>query len=224
MFVQMNSRDLVEGQPIGFGECRSLGSNFQAGDRLDLTLRDEELHSTFEVDTLPASDAEMVLVPHKRKDGPMIRFQSMALPIRADGKDAQLALIDTFAGNMTSGHLRMEDHVVQVPTGKNGKVEPAPKTKRMEDLGFDRVYSIEAGLYDATVDAESARPVNLLQDQNYIFIRTGGGKSNFPESLVVFPDTPMPPPPPVPKSGSRSAVAIAMPLMAILALALVVLP
>lgn len=224
MFVQMNSRDLVKGQPIGFGECRSLGSNFQVGDRLDLTLRDEELHSTFAVDSLPGSDAEMVLVPHKRKDGPMIRFHSMALPIRSDGKDAQLALIDTFAGNMSAGHLRMEDHIFQVPTGKNGKVAPAPKTKRMEDLGFDRVYSIEAGLYDAAVDAENARPVNLLQDQNYVFIRTGGGQSNFPESLVVFPDTPMPPPPPVPKSGSRSAVAIAMPLMAILALALVVLP
>lgn len=225
MFVQVNGRDLVAGQPIGFGECRGLDSRVQAGDRLDMILRDEQLQSTFEVDTLPPGDAELVLVPHKRKNSKMIRFQSMAMPVRADGKDAQLALIDTFAGNGTTSMIRMEDHVVQVPTrGKDGKVQwqPSTNTKRVENLNFDRVYSVEAGLYDANMDDTRAKPINLLQDKNYVFIRTGGGQSNFPESLVVFPETPMPPPP-VLRSGSRASSSIGVLHMAILAFAGVML-
>jgi hypothetical protein len=222
MLVQVNGDEATEGRSIDFGECRSVDSRVQSGDRLDLVLRDEGLHSTFEIDTIPPSDAELVLVPHKRKESPMIRFQSLAMPIRADGKDAQLALVDTFAGNSSRPSLRMEDHIVQTYIIKDGKKfeEPQTKTKRAEDLSFDRVYSVEAGLYDAAMDDTPAKPVNLLQDQNYIMIRAGGGASNFPESLMVFPDTPMPPPP-APKSGS---CAIGMPLMAILAFACVVLP
>merc|ERR1719401_511392 len=106
----------------------------------------------------------------------------------------------------------MSDHIIEVPSGR--KDQPSMKTPRMEDLSFDRVYSLDAGVYDAAVDEMGARPVNLLQDQNYVFIRTGGGKSDIPESLVVFPDTPMPPPPPplAPRSGSRSSYAIGLQL------------
>jgi hypothetical protein len=216
MVAQMNGKDITDaGRPIGFRECRTLASGVQAGDRLDLSLRDVELQSTFEVNALPPSDAELLLVPYKKKNSPMIRFQSFAFPTRADGKDAQLALIDTFAGNSTMARVRMEDHIQEVApkAGKDGHAPvTTPAPKRMEELNFDRVYSVEAGVYNTAVDEDQVdmsagrKPqlVNLAKDQNYVFIRMGDGQNDFPESLVVFPETPLPPSPPS-RSGARAS-------------------
>ena len=41
-------------------------------------------------------------------DSAMIRFQSFAFPLSADGQEARLALIDTCDGKSTSPRLQME--------------------------------------------------------------------------------------------------------------------
>jgi hypothetical protein len=196
MECKKNGQDMLvkEGSPVAFRECRYIDGQVQSHDRLDISLRDLDFHGTFEVGALPTSDAVLLLVPYKRPGSPMIRFQSFAFPTRADGKDAQLALIDTFAGNATAtARLLMEDHIAN---NENKTV-----SKRVEQLNFDRVYSVEAGLYDAAVGKEvtstrgALKMLNLQQDQNYVVLRTGDDEANFPESLVVFPDTPLPSPP-----------------------------
>ncbi|CAK0905905.1 unnamed protein product [Prorocentrum cordatum] len=70
---------------------------------------------------------------------------------------------------------------------------------KIEQLNFDRVYSVEEGEYDASVaerrGAEGpprrgvARLLKLQKNQNYVVLRTGDDRGQFPESLVVFPQT-----------------------------------
>merc|ERR1719242_272976 len=97
----------------------------------------------------------------------MIRFQSFAFTLSEDNQDARLALIDTFDGNTTaSPRLLMEDHA-----------ENRSLARHTELLAFDRVYSVEAGEYDAAVDdrgdSRDRRTVNLERNQNYVVLRTG---------------------------------------------------
>merc|ERR1719333_1047192 len=77
------------------------------------------------------------------------------------------------------------------------------KARRNEQLSFDRVYQVEAGIYDATIQdnkhKDTLKVVNLAEDQSYVVIRTGD--DHMGESLVVFPETPMPQKKVVPSSG-----------------------
>lgn len=186
--AKIDGQEPFADSPVGFRECRYVGGagTVKAGDRLSLTLRDAELHGTFEVGSLPPTDAELLLVPYKRKGSPMIHFQSFAFPTRADGKDAQLALLDAYGGSASgAARMRMADAV------EHGK----PKG-RAEELAFDRVYQVDAGVYETSVDGTTPKLVNLLKDQNYVFIRAGDDESSDSEGLMVFPESPLPPPPP----------------------------
>jgi hypothetical protein len=202
--------------PVGFRECRYVQGGVQAKDKLDLSLSGQELKSTFEVGALPNTDAILLLVPYRKPGSPLIRFQSFAFPQGGAREEAQLAVIDTFAGNTSAARLLMQDHLDETqapqPKSADGKAvsfKAAPK--RQEQLNFDRVYSVEAGLYDASVDDAKAvddafkssnKVVNLAKDGSYVVIRTGDDR--FGESLVVFPETPMPKKPKLVQSGARS--------------------
>lgn len=164
---------------IPFGDCQNVGARVKTGDRLDLSLHGASIKGTFEVGALPQADAQLLVVPYKRKGSPLIHFQSFAFPIHADGKNAQLALFDTFAGNTTDMQLRIKSHA-------------APQ-KIPETMDFDRVFSVASGVYEVG-DAEEV--VNFAKDQNYVVIRTGDDQGSYPQSLIVFPKSPMPPPPP----------------------------
>lgn len=189
MVVRKNEKEvLADGShAIAFRECRYVPAQLRPHDKLDMSLRDMEIHGSFEVeDQLPASDAVLLLVLEKHEGSSLISFQSLAFPTSGSSQgDAQLAVIDTFFGNASSRHLRMEDHI----TGK----EEQTVSKRVEQLSFNRVYSIEAGVYDASVAGEAApgarTALRLGRGQNYVVIRTGsGGAGSVNESLVVFPD------------------------------------
>lgn len=185
----MNGQPLDDDvRPIAFQECRSFGSRrVHQGDQLDLSLRDNDMRSTFEVGALPQNDAQLLLVPYKRKGSSMIHFQSYAFDVRADGKDAQLALMDAFVGG-NSTQLRMRDNVYDQ---ENAKVPPATNT---EELGFNRMYSVEAGVYEAELSEQSVpKFFNFQKDTNYVVIRIGEDGGEFQESLLVFPETPLPP-------------------------------
>jgi len=184
MTVKKNGQEMIaaESQPLQFNECRYIKSRVQPHDKLDVVLRDMEIHGTFEVGALPASDAVLLLVLEKRATSPLVNFQSFAFPATTDKKDAQLAVIDAFRSNSSLGHLKMEDHT----TGKEEKTV----SKRVEQLNFNRVYSIEEGTYDASVAGQSDKKLlNLAKNQNYVVIRTGE-EGHFPESLVLFPELP----------------------------------
>merc|ERR1719254_437528 len=107
----------------------------------------------------------------------MISFQSFAFPKSVDRQDAQLAVINAFSGNATAPRLRMEDHV----SGKEIKTV----AKRVEQLSFNRVYSVEAGEYDASImdneggssatresERKTKRLVKMAKTGNYVLLRT----------------------------------------------------
>merc|ERR1719291_1230873 len=188
MLVHKNKAEVLadKNHAIAFRECRYVKSTLKAQDRLDLMLRDIEVHGTFEVGELPSTDAVLLLVLEKRPQSPMISFQSFAFPASSDATDAQLAVIDAYRGNTSAPHLKMEDHVTDVKS-KN-------VSKRMEQLNFNHVYAVEEGMYDAFVndyahaalEQSTKKTLKLARSQNYVVLRTGED-NHFDESLVVFP-------------------------------------
>jgi len=195
--IRRNAREsMVNAEhALGFKECRYMNNQVQKRDRIHFSLRDVEVEGTFEVGDLPSTDALLLLVLEKRPATPKVSFQSFAFPSGADAKDAQLAVINTFTGNASSPHLKMQDHIAEK--------EKQTITKRTEKLNFNRVYSVEAGGYDVSItdehraglsdtalEAFTRKSLNLARNSNYVIIRTGG--DNFKESLVVFPECPSP--------------------------------
>jgi len=166
---------------LRYRECRRFDSQLQAHDKLDMMLSGMEIHGTFEVGALPASDAILLLVLQKRDHSKLLSFQSFAFPTGTETKEAQLAVIDAYKGNHSSmAHLRVEDHVANT--------EKHEVSKRVEELNFNHVYSVEEGAYDASVsDLKAKTLLKLVKNQNYVVLRTGE-EGNFPESLVVFPE------------------------------------
>jgi len=166
---------------LRFRECRQFDCRLQAHDKLDLTLNGIEIHGAFEVGDLPASDAVLLLVLQKRDHSKLLSFQSFAFPTSADTKEAQLAVVDAYKGNHSSmAHLRVEDHI--------DSKEKHEVSKRVEELNFNHVYSVEEGAYDASVSDQKAKKLlNLVKSKNFIVLRTGE-EGNFPESLVVYPE------------------------------------
>lgn len=193
--IHRNTREsIVDAEhPLGFKECRYMTTRVQRKDRIHFSLRDVEVEGTFEVGDLPGTDALLLLVLEKRPATPKVSFQSFAFPSSADAKDAQLAVINTFSGNASSPHLKMQDHIAEK--------EQQTITKRTEKLNFNRVYSVEAGGYDVSITDEHREGVSdtalelstrknlkLARNSNYVILRTGG--DNFKESLIVFPECP----------------------------------
>jgi len=201
ILVKKNGQETLAdaGHPLSFRECRYASGHVQPHDKLDLMLRDVEIHGTFEVGTLPSSDALLLLVLQRREGSPLVSFQSFAFPVSSGRKDAQLALIDAFQSNLSSSfssHLQVEDHLGTTKGGEGKAV-----SKRVEQLNFNRVYSIEEGTYDASVaerfladnssteaplELHAQQTLRLRKDKNYVVIRTGD-RDHFGESLVVFP-------------------------------------
>jgi len=191
--LKQNGREpQADQRGIRFQECRYISGQVQSKDKFDFIFADTGIQGTFEIGELPSTDALLLLVVEKRDAvSSLVSFQSFAFPSHADGKNAQLAVIDAFKGNSDSPHLRMEDHV-------NTK-EPKTISKRVEQLNFNRIYAIEEGNYDASISdhvldeeqhgADGAkRTFHLVNKHNYVILRTGGGK--FHQSLVVYPELP----------------------------------
>jgi len=183
MTLTRNSQEsLVDTKrPLRFRECRKFNTELKAHDKLDLALLGLEIHGTFEVGSLPSSDAVLLLVLQRRDKSRLVSFQSFAFPTLSESNEAQVAVIDAFKSNSShAAHLKMEDHLM---AGQEKAV-----TKRVEELNFDRVYTVEEGIYDASVTGRMAnKVVNLAKQQSFVVLRTGE-EGHFPESLVVFPE------------------------------------
>mmetsp|Transcript_124273 Transcript_124273/g.247694 ORF Transcript_124273/g.247694 Transcript_124273/m.247694 type:complete len:277 (-) Transcript_124273:44-874(-) len=169
--------------PLRFKECRHFQSRLHTRDKLDVTLLGAEIHGAFQVAELPASDSVLLLVLQRHKTSHMVAFQSLAFPSGTETQEAQLAVIDAYQGTETGSRFQMEDHI----TGKEGH----GASKRIEQLSFNRVYSIEEGEYDTSVTDQSEKKVLLLKkSRNYVILRTGE-EGTFPESLSIFPEDPV---------------------------------
>lgn len=207
--VKQNGKVVLgEGNEGGlpFQDCRYVSSDVHSKDKLDFVFEGSGIQGTFEVEELPESDALLLLVVERRDaTSPLAAFKSLAFPVRADGRDAQLALMDCFRGNSSSPSLRMEDHGTQVQSTDKDH------NRRQEQLSFDRIYAVQEGSYDASIlDSASknqdhltkfsTRMLSLAKNQNYVILRTGDDK-HFPQSLMVFPNPSM-------QSGSPRAAVL----------------
>jgi len=135
---QGNTTNNGDTEALAFKDCRRFEGRLQTHDRLDVFLQGQEVHGSFEVGDLPIADAVLLLVVMKRRDSPTIFFQDYAIPLPQGQKEAQLAVINAAADvNSTSPHLKIEDHM----TGE----EKETVSKRVEQLAFNRVYSLEEG-------------------------------------------------------------------------------
>jgi len=192
--VEKNGREVLAGDndSLHFQECRYFSGQVQKRDQLDIGVRDLDIHSTFEVGELPSNDAVLLLVLGPRPSSSMVGFQSFAFPMAKQKEDAQVAVIDALQSGTGSAHLRMEDHI----TG----MENQTVSKRVEQLNFNRIYSVQQGSYDASItnpqheagnnsaidfELSTRKTFRLSGKTNYVVLRTGGGR--FQESLVVFP-------------------------------------
>jgi len=198
MTLKQNGQAMLsrEQNGLSFRDCKQVSTNIKQKDKLDFVLEGAGVEGTFEVGELPNSDATLLLVVERRDARtPLVAFQSFAFPKRAEGKDAQLAVIDTYKGNSSMPHLRMEDHIA-------GK-EQRTVSKRVEQLNFNRIYAIEEGTYDASISdhvqaakggdmamleerVTGKRMLHMTKSRNYIVMRTGDDR-HFPQSLVIFP-------------------------------------
>jgi len=162
---------------LGFDECAYAPAGVLAKDKLDVTIEDMGIQGTFEVGDLPDGDAVLLLVIQRRDEkSPLIAFQSFAFPMNAGNGEAHLAVIDASVG-LAKTHLKVQDlHAA------------TPKDTRSEELGFNRIYSLDAGAYSLAVsgDAEKSTKQEVEFDghKDYVVIRTGkDGKAN----LIAFP-------------------------------------
>jgi hypothetical protein len=196
--VTQNGAEAREDQRnIRFNECRCTASLVRWKDKLDFVFADSGIRGTFEIGELPDSEALLLLVVEKRDaTSPLVSFQSYAFPAHADGKNAQLAVIDTYKGKSTLPHLRMEDHI--------DNTEKKLVHRRIEQLNFNRIYAIEEGSYDASISDHvqdetglEKKTFRLAKKQNYVILRTSDGLQH--QSLVVYPE--------LPRSASRPLCA-----------------
>jgi len=187
---------------IHFKQCRRISGRMHSKDKLDFTFENSGIQGSFELGELPDTDALLLLVVGKRDaSSPLVGFQSFAFPSRSEGKNAQLAVIDAYKGNSSSPHLRMEDHI-------NSK-ERKTISKRVEQLNFNRIYAIEEGDYDASINdqTEAKTMFHLAKNENYVILRTGD--SQFHQSLVVYPEAPR-------SSARKFAVGLAATFLAVI--------
>jgi len=169
--------DITKDKKLPYKRCEYLSTKVTENDRLDFNV-EEGIGGTFEVSDLPKNDAVLLLVFERRDSSSnLASFQSFAFPFNSAGAAAQVAIIDTVKG--LPGKLRMEDHV----TDKKSRV-------RFEMLDFNRVYSIEAGNYDADLShgdestSTLKKTLSLNSGENYVLLRTGTPDE---EDLVTFP-------------------------------------
>merc|ERR1719161_1698113 len=92
------------------------------------------------------------------------------------GNEAHIAVIDA-STNLPKANLKIRD----LPTKeKNEKKKP-----REEELIFNRIYALDSGNYEMSVDQKSSQNLALESKKDYVVLRTGDGEDH--ETLVAFP-------------------------------------
>lgn len=168
---------------LGFPGCQKFEKvELNQGDKLGFYL-DNKAEGSFEITKLPEKNAMMLLVLEKKDTSTTkLAFQSYSFQAAA-GESAQVAVIDTIKNAATK--LTIEDKVSYDKDGKPAKNQRV----RLEELDLNRVYSIDAGEYDADFKDDSTHKakqnLKFAKGNNYVLIRAGDTKEL--QSMVVFP-------------------------------------
>jgi len=176
--ITKNGAPLESTAALNFQDCQYVNSEVLPKDKLDFEVPEVGIQGTFEVGELPDSDAVLLLVVQKR-DGksPLMSFQSFAFPINPKTTEAHIAVIDA-STNLPKSNLKIRDHPADVK-----------KKAREEELIFDRIYALDSGNYEVSVDKTKPQSVTLDSKKDYVLLRTGDGEAQ--QALVAFPRDPI---------------------------------
>lgn len=167
--------------PMAYRTCRELEPQLKTGDRIDFKFADARA-GTFVVQSLPASDAVLMLVIYRnRADSSEVAFESHMF---SNLVNAQIAVIDTYRGPAQSS-LRIQD------------VKDATAA-RSEILQYDSVVALNPGAYEVVLqgaDGGLRSKSELLVEggDSSVVIRCGTEPAKgriYPEELIVYPVRP----------------------------------
>jgi len=190
--ISKNNVPLEGADSLNFQSCQYVSQEVLPKDKLDFEVQEAGIQGTFEVGDLPDNDAVLLLVVQKR-DGhsPLMSFQSFAFPMNPKDTEAHLAVID--ASSLPKTNLRIRDHSNDVK-----------KKAREEELIFNRIYALDSGNYDVSVDKSGNQSLALESKKDYVILRTGDSEDH--QALVAFPHD-------QPKSSARALVPVLVALL-----------
>jgi hypothetical protein len=127
----------------------------------------------FEVGELPDSDAVLLLVVQRHDaHSQLMSFQSFAFPMNPKGSEAHVAVIDA-STYLPKANLKIRDHPADF------KQKP-----HEEELIFNRIYALDSGNYDVSVDKAAFQSLALESEKDYVILRTGD--SEVRQALVAY--------------------------------------
>merc|ERR1719183_2901878 len=169
--------------PLPYKSCKDFTSELKSGDKLDFKVG-ESAQGSFSVSELPENDAVLLLVVRRHDEkSSSVAFDSHVF---ANVEGVQVAVIDTYKGKERA----------------TPRIKDSNHTKS-EELRYNAVVAVKEGKYDLELDDQEGRSrakqsFVALNHESYVVLRTGAGE-NFPEQLLVFPQSD---PAKLPKSGS----------------------
>lgn len=174
---------------LKYKACGYFNTTLHGKDEIDVIM-DAEIGGTFQVTDLPAPESVLLLIVERRLNSTLMAFQSYVFPVNHENF-AQVAVIDAYKGRQASASLTLEDHVVIRRDGHPLKYQRV----RLEELAFNKVYSIEAGDYDADIAFEDVttkqrkhtlkKLLRLQKGRDYVIMRTGNDED---QELVAYPN------------------------------------
>jgi len=178
--VFRNEEHVTDKEPMAYKQCQDFKLDLAPGDKLIFKVGDANA-GTFSVADLPNTDAVLMLVVYRHDTlSTAVAFESH---VYANLLNAQVAIVDTYKGPEIAT-IRIADH-------------EDSKTSRQEDLRFDSVVAVNAGMYDALLvgkDGTKIMSANFvaLDHESYILMRTGVKAqqgTSYSQELVVFPNS-----------------------------------
>eukprot|EP00448_Togula_jolla_P010511 CAMPEP_0170596110 /NCGR_PEP_ID=MMETSP0224-20130122/14929_1 /TAXON_ID=285029 /ORGANISM="Togula jolla, Strain CCCM 725" /LENGTH=257 /DNA_ID=CAMNT_0010920353 /DNA_START=83 /DNA_END=856 /DNA_ORIENTATION=- len=202
--VSRGSEKLTGDDALAYKECRDFHAHLKSGDKLEFTMGDASA-GTFSVSDLPNNDAVLLLVIHRHDTlSTAVSFESHVF---ANLLNAQVAVIDTYKGKAKGTPRIMDAH--------------SKKQVRSELLRYDSVVAVNPGLYRVALEGQNGNETAsaqlvALNRESYIVLRVGVEAKegqDFPEELVVFPQSD----PSALPSGAVSSAPFALALLLALA-------
>jgi len=172
--ISKNGVALPGATSLNFQDCQYVSSEVLPKDKLDFEVPEVGIQGTFEVGELPDSDAVLLLVVQRHDaHSQLMSFQSFAFPMNPKGSEAHVAVIDA-STNLPKANLKIRDHPADF------KQKP-----HEEELIFNRIYALDSGNYDVSVDKAAFQSLALESEKDYVILRTGD--SEVRQALVAFP-------------------------------------
>eukprot|EP00929_Paragymnodinium_shiwhaense_P027816 TRINITY_DN16240_c0_g1_i1.p1 TRINITY_DN16240_c0_g1~~TRINITY_DN16240_c0_g1_i1.p1 ORF type:complete len:305 (+),score=68.99 TRINITY_DN16240_c0_g1_i1:38-916(+) len=181
--VYQSDSKITEGS-MPYKACQEFQKvQLHTGDRLLFKIG-EAVEGSFVVADLPNNDAVLMLVIYRHDaSSTAVAFESHVF---ANLVNAQIAVLDTYKGKAQS-KAWIRDKAGQ-------------KTARNEELRYDSVVAVNAGVYNVALARTSSQKTTMAKHQlvalnreSYVVLRVGleagKGRHSYPEEVVVFPNS-----------------------------------